>query len=554
MPFEKWKSVKELKFGGKTLSFCHPVPCDLTWAYNLTYFIILNNQTYYSYSRNREEEITFELWLYGNPKAFSIGGWLKENLTVGAKEDLLVFPSGYKFTVECIRIGTSPAGTIRLYRPDGTYVFSDIGYGVNGLNDINVNDGIVLWVNSEKKEAVIEFMRSVRTQMTDSWAGEIHQPTSISEVWNETQRKELYTVIKGFLPPDFFDDTSTTGGGDGDWYDDSSDTISLPSLTLLNQNSISNTKFITCYKMTPLQLSKLSEELWSDNFFTQISNSVLKPTDFIVNLSLLPVDVDGVLKDIKAGNIYLNGAEGTLINQQFIRVDCGNIELKKKWGGALDYLTKIALYLPFIGEIQLSPDDVMGSKISVIYTVDVMTGSCLASVKIVRDNLDAILYQYNGNCSATYPIVSQDYSTLLSGLLQLGIHTIADYSKSLPQLNKKGTNQWVIDNEKISRNENFASGAASCLFDISPNVQRVGNMSSTVGFMGIKKPFIILSRPIQSLAEDYNTYRGFVSNIAMTLGDCAGYTEVEEIHLENISATENEISEIENLLKTGVIF
>ena len=79
-------------------------------------------------------------------------------------------------------------------------------------------------------------------------------------------------------------------------------------------------------------------------------------------------------------------------------------------------------------------------------------------------------------------------------------------------------------------------------------------MSSTVGFMGIKKPFIILSRPIQSLAENYNTYRGFVSNIAMTLGDCTGYTEVEEIHLENISATENEISEIEDLLKSGVIF
>ena len=99
MPFERWKSVKELKAGGKTLNFCYPVPCDLTWAYNLTYFIILNNETSYSYRRNPEEEITFELWLYGNPKAFSVGGWLKENLTVGAKEDVLVFPSGYKLTV-----------------------------------------------------------------------------------------------------------------------------------------------------------------------------------------------------------------------------------------------------------------------------------------------------------------------------------------------------------------------------------------------------------------------------------------------------------------------
>ena len=125
-------------------------------------------------------------------------------------------------------------------------------------------------------------------------------------------------------------DTSTTGGGDGEYDDNLSDTIGLPDLTALNQNSISNTKFLTCYKMTPSQLSKLGNELWSDNIFTQISNTVLKPTDFIVNLSLLPVDVGGVTKLIKAGKILLNGAEGTLISQQFIRVDCGTLEVKKK--------------------------------------------------------------------------------------------------------------------------------------------------------------------------------------------------------------------------------
>ena len=349
-------------------------------------------------------------------------------------------------------------------------------------------------------------------------------------------------------------DTSTEGGGDGDYDDNSSDTIGLPDLTTLNANSINNTRFFTCYKLTPEELSNLSKELWSTNFIDIISNSVLKPTDFIVSMNMIPINVPSTPKRMKAGQWLLNGAIGGVVSGQFFRVDCGSIQIKKKWGGALDYLTKIALFLPFIGEVQLSPDDVMGSTISVIYTVDVMTGSCLASVKIVRDNLDAILYQYNGNCSATYPIVSQDYSALMSGVLQLGIHTIADYTKSLPQLKRNGSNQWVIDNTKISRKENLESGATSCLFDISPNVQRVGNMSSTVGFMGIKKPFIILSRPIQSLAENYNTYRGFVSNISMTLGECTGYTEVEEIHLENISATENEISEIENLLKSGVIF
>ena len=414
--------------------------------------------------------------------------------------------------------------------------------------------------NSEKKLAI----QCITGFKTNSGSFSFFQPTDNQPNFEY----KLYLPVLDYDSADFWEkvqkipkpklafeiDTSTEGGGDGEYDDNSSDTIGLPDLTSLNANSINNTRFFTCYKLTPSELTKLSQELWSQNFIDIISNSVLKPTDFIVSLNMIPIDVPSTQKMMKAGQWLLNGAIGGVISGQFFRVDCGSIEIKKKWGGALDYLTKIALFLPFIGEVQLSPDDVMGSTISVIYTIDVMTGSCLASVKIVRDNLDAILYQYNGNCSATYPIVSQDYSALMSGVLQLGIHTIADYTKSLPQLKKNGSNKWVIDNTKISRKENLESGATSCLFDISPNVQRVGNMSSTVGFMGIKKPFIILSRPIQSLAENYNTYRGFVSNIAMTLGDCTGYTEVEEIHLENISATENEISEIENLLKTGVIF
>ena len=168
--------------------------------------------------------------------------------------------------------------------------------------------------------------------------------------------EEFWNKLKNLPKPKlaFEVDTSKEGGGDGTYDDNNSDTIGLPDLTALNQNSISNTKFLTCYKMTPAQLSKLGDELWIDNIFTQISNTVLKPTDFIVNLSLLPVDVGGVTKLIKAGKILLNGAEGTLISQQFIRVDCGTLEVKKKWGGAIDYQTDVSIFLPFIGEQSLN--------------------------------------------------------------------------------------------------------------------------------------------------------------------------------------------------------
>lgn len=334
-----------------------------------------------------------------------------------------------------------------------------------------------------------------------------------------------------YKDPKFISDTSTTGGGDGDYDDNSSDTIGLPDLTALNQNSISNTKFLTCYKMTPAQLSKLGDELWSDNIFTQISNTVLKPTDFIVNLSLLPVDVGGVTKLIKAGKILLNGAEGTLISQQFIRVDCGTLEVKKKWGGAIDYQTDVSIFLPFIGEQSLNANEVIGATLNVIYTVDILSGSCIASVRVIKDNLDAVLYQFSGNMASNFPITSADYATVFSGALQLAVGV-----GSLP------SSGGVLS--LVSATSNMLSGA---------NVKRTGSLSSASGFMGIKKPYLILSRPIQSLPENYNSFHGYVSNITMKLKDCKGYTQVDSIHIDNVPCMEEEKTRLLQILKEGII-
>ena len=350
---------------------------------------------------------------------------------------------------------------------------------------------------------------------------------------DESRNVAFWERASHLKPKQVFEiDISSTGGGDGDYNDNSSDTIGLPDLTALNQNSISNTKFLTCYKMTPAQLSKLGDELWSDNIFTQISNTVLKPTDFIVNLSLLPVDVGGVTKLIKAGKILLNGAEGTLISKQFIRVDCGTLEVKKKWGGAIDYQTDVSIFLPFIGEQRLNANEVMGASLNIIYTVDILSGSCIASVRVIKDNLDAVLYQFTGNMASNFPITSADYATVFSGALQLavGVETLPSSGGVL---------------SLVSATSNMLSGA---------DVKRTGSLSSASGFMGIKKPYLILSRPIQSLPSEYNTFRGFVSNITLSLSECSGYTKVSEIHLENITATSAEIDELDGLLKAGVIF
>ena len=333
-------------------------------------------------------------------------------------------------------------------------------------------------------------------------------------------------------------DTSTEGGADGDYDDDQSDTIGLPILDFLNSNSISNTKFFSCYKMTPGQLSVFSEKLWTgwNDILQSLQNSVLKPLDFIVSLNMLPVNVESTTKKIKLGWFTIdNLVQGGLINQQYVRVDCGSIQVKKKWGGAIDYQTDVSLFLPFIGEVSLNTNEVMGATLSIIYTVDIMSGNCIASVQVVNDGLNAILYQYNGNVASNYAITSVDYSNVMAGALQLaqGIGSIAT------------GNMLGGISSMVSATSNMLSGG---------DIKRAGNLSATSGFMGIKKPYLILSRPIQSLPSEYNTFRGYVSNITLALSECSGFTKVSEIHLENIPATSAELDELDGLLKAGVIF
>ena len=81
-----------------------------------------------------------------------------------------------------------------------------------------------------------------------------------------------------------------------------------------------------------------------------------------------------------------------------------------------------------------------------------------------------------------------------------------------------------------------------------------GNISGNAGAMGIRKPYIIVKRPVEVAARNYNDFYGYPANTTGRLSTFSGYTRVKDVHVENISgATAEEKQEIENLLKSGVI-
>ena len=83
-------------------------------------------------------------------------------------------------------------------------------------------------------------------------------------------------------------------------------------------------------------------------------------------------------------------------------------------------------------------------------------------------------------------------------------------------------------------------------------VAHSGSFGSSYGAMGIKKPYIIVKRPMQKKVYGYNKEYGYPAHKMVTIGDCSGYLRAKEVEVKSSTATEEEKKRIEILLKEGV--
>lgn len=325
---------------------------------------------------------------------------------------------------------------------------------------------------------------------------------------------------------------SGTGGGGGD-FDNTSTPVEIPNLPTV---SAASTGFISLFNPTLSQLNELASYLWSDLFeINGWKKLFANPMDAILGLSILPVAIPtSGPREVKVGNIG-TGKSLNVASTQFVEVDCGIINVNEYWGAYLDYspYTQCQIYLPYIGIRPISVDEIMGKSVNVRYHVDILTGACCCFIKCG----DSVLYTFNGQCSIPIPINSANYTSVINGIISVAASVgsmVATGGASAPL---------AIPH--------LASTVAN---QMKPNIEKSGAISGSGGVLNIQTPYLILTRPRQALPSEQNTFTGYPCFITVTLGELSGYTEVHSIHLENIPATADELSEIETLLKGGVIF
>lgn len=289
------------------------------------------------------------------------------------------------------------------------------------------------------------------------------------------------------------------------------------------------------YHPSQAQLNAFGAWLWSSDFVEQLKRLFNDPMQAIIGVHKVfaPIPTGGS-QTIKCG--YLDsGVSSPTVSNQYTEVNCGTVDCSEYFGNVFDYdpHTKVSIYLPFIGVVPLKVSEVMRASINVSYGVDVITGACLAKVKVMRDGGGGILYSYGGSCACHYPISSGSYAGIISGIVTSAIGIAGGVATGNPLA--------------------AVGGAVAGLHQAHTEVQRSGGFTGCAGAMGPKKPYLIIDRPQTKLAANFETYQGKPANTTQFIGDCAGFVRAAEVHFSAPGAFDDEAKEVETLLKSGVL-
>lgn len=334
--------------------------------------------------------------------------------------------------------------------------------------------------------------------------------------------------------------SSDTGGGGGN-HDDTSDTVPVSPMPTI---SATDTNFITLYNPSITQLRMLATWMWDSSLFDVNSFQKLfqSPMQAILGLSIVPVQPvrADTPTNIKIGNIT-SDVSAYPVTTQYKNVPLGSVAVEEYWGSYLDYApyTKVEIYLPYIGTRELNADDVMGKTISVVYHVDVLSGSCVAQVAVN----DSVMYQFSGNCATSVPITGNDWTNVINGAISVAV------SGAMLATGMATGTAPVMATSAVSTVGSLAQNVTT----MKPTVLKSGSISGSSGVLAVQTPYLIITRPRQAVPENQNKYTGYPAYITMQLGNAVGMTYVADCHLENIPCTDGELQEIERLLKEGVI-
>lgn len=375
---------------------------------------------------------------------------------------------------------------------------------------------------------------------------------------------------------------SKPGGYTGQSFDDSSDPVPLPTVPTFG---VTNSGFIHLYKVLQSDLENLGGELFPAfpdgtdvlgalNTLAKIQTQQ-NLINYVQDCRILPVRATstGTLEGIKLAGKTLN-TQGEPVTQDYVDFDCGELEVGERYVNFADYepFTMAKLYLPFVGFVPIAMEYVSGGSLHIIYRFNLMDGSFVAYVKATSSKselTDSVIAQYGGNCCVHMPITGLNYATMVTGIvggamqmvsgvgsMSAGLGQVAqgiDAPNHSRMLAGSGLTLAGYGIGSMTSGVNSMVGGLADILSAKPDYQQSNNYNATTSFLTVRKPYLLIGRPVPQFSSKYPEENGLPLNVTKKLGDCSGFTKVGACILEGIECTDSEKDMIQSYLNSGVI-
>lgn len=279
---------------------------------------------------------------------------------------------------------------------------------------------------------------------------------------------------------------------------------------------------------------------------------------YIKSIMIYPYSIDNAVipdvTDIKIGSTtYPLTAPFKVPNHYPDRIIISDFELS----GATSFMdyepyTKYEIYVPYCGYINLSADAILGKHLKVFYVVNYEEGTSSAFIYSVNDS--KVIYTQScvlGNKISLSSTNSRELSDQKNALaLNTGINIISSaltVGGGLASGNLLTSAGGVLSAGRTI-------GSAITTYNQMYDVGNVNISSIADGFSNLQKVHIKTTRGVSiNYNSDFRKLHGKPLNEYKQIKTLTGYTEISDIHIENINATSQELNNIESLLKDGFI-
>ena len=314
-----------------------------------------------------------------------------------------------------------------------------------------------------------------------------------------------------------------------------------------------NSGFVTLYCPTKQSVIDFNNYLFTDitdSISQQLKRLISDPFEYVVFVAMChftPTESVAQHNIVFAG--IDSGISAPIINPQFKQLDCGEIKIPYDNYNFTDFspLSKAYIYLPYVGFRELKIDEIRGATLSLVYRIDMMTGSFVATLRAIRGlrgfwsnaqskdyEFQSIILMAEGNCYEMLPLSATDYRNFYQGLMG------------------------IIGGGMSVASGNVAGGFGSMgtsVVAMKPSVNRSGNPSGNYGYFGNQRAFIVIESPFGANPKELGQYEGYPSNLYLQIGSLAdAYVEIDPdtIWMNDIPCFDDEMNEIKDLMNKGV--